>query len=65
MTNLAARGEGERRRKPYFRIRPDGRKVRFMAAADGYAMVRIPACMPFVVPINEWNSWEDPTGDDR
>lgn len=55
-----------RRRKPYQRMMLDGYKgpsgaVLFMAAADGYAMVRQPGCMPFVVPINDWNSWEEIT----
>lgn len=26
------------------------RKVRLMAQAEGYAMVRLPGCMPFCVP---------------
>lgn len=51
-------------RKPYRRIMPEGRNgpggpVTYMAAADGYAMVRRPGCMPFVVPIKDWNSWEE------
>lgn len=45
--------------KPYERIRPDGARIRFMAAADGYAMVRRPGCAPFVVDIAEWNGWEE------
>ncbi len=27
--------------------------VRVMARAEGYAMVRFPGCMPFVVPVKE------------
>ena len=48
------------KRKPYRRIRPsDGAVFTFMTSADGYAMVRRPSCMPFVVPVKEWNSWSE------
>jgi hypothetical protein len=51
-------------RKPYQRHMPDGYKgsggpVKFMAAVDGYAMVRRPRCIPFVVPVSDWNSWDE------
>lgn len=48
-------------RAPYARIMPPefkgGGEVRFMAAADGYVMVRRPGKGPFVVLIKDWNSW--------
>lgn len=54
-------------RRPYERMMPQSFKgggvARFMVAADGYAMVRRPGCMPFVVPIEEWNSWPETTHD--
>lgn len=28
-------------------------KVRIMAEAEGYAMVRFPGCMPFIIPTKE------------
>ena len=50
-------------RRPYYRLRPDQGHgfavLRFMCAADGYAMVRRPRCIPFVVDINSWNSWAE------
>lgn len=49
------------KRPPYKRVMPpdykSGGVVRFMAAAEGYVMVRRPRCIPFIVGINEWNSW--------
>lgn len=50
-------------RKPYFRLMPKthmgGGVVRFMVAAEGHAMIRRPKCMPFLVSVNEWNSWPE------
>jgi hypothetical protein len=51
-------------RKPYRRIMPDGYMgpagpVTFIAAAEGYAMIRRPGCAPFVVPVKDWNSWQE------
>lgn len=43
------------------RIMPEdikgGGLVILMAKADGYAMIRRPRAMPFVVDINDWNEW--------
>lgn len=51
------------KRKPYIRVMPPdykgGGPVRFMAAADGYAMVCRAGYIPFVVPIADWNSWPE------
>jgi hypothetical protein len=47
------------KQRPYARRRPDGAEIRFMAAADGYAMVRMKGCFPFIVPIAEWNGWPE------
>lgn len=52
------------KRRPYRRHMPEGYKgpegpVTFMAAADGYVMVRRPGCLPFVVPVRDWNEWEE------
>lgn len=46
-------------RRPYFRLRQEGQPIRFMCAAEGYVMVRRPNCIPFVVPVNEWNAWPE------
>ena len=52
-------------RKTYRRMMPDdvmgGGVVACMAAVDGWAMVRRPRCIPFVVPISDWNSWPEIT----
>lgn len=49
------------KRTPYKRVMPDDYKgggvVRFLAAAEGYVMVRRPCCTPFVVHVSEWNEW--------
>ena len=37
-----------------------GGVVRYMTEADGYVMVRRKGCLPFVVPLEWWNSWETP-----
>ena len=52
------------KRKPYRRQIPDGYMgpsgpVTFLAAADGWAMVRRSHCMPFIVPVNDWNAWDE------
>ncbi|MCB4862936.1 hypothetical protein K7W03_25470 [Sphingobium sp. PNB] len=48
------------KRKPYIRIRPiDGAELRFMVAAEGWAMVRRKGCAPFLVAVTEWNSWDE------
>lgn len=52
------------RRKLYRRMMPEGYKgaagpVRYMAAAEGYVMVRRPGCAPFIVPVTHWNSWDE------
>lgn len=50
-------------RKPYYRLMPEthmgGGASHFMVAADGYAMIRRRGCVPFVVGVNEWNSWPE------
>jgi len=50
-------------RKQYFRFMPpsvkSGGVIRFMAAADGYVMVRRPGHIPFVVNVNDWNDWPE------
>lgn len=51
-------------RKPYRRLMPHGYRgqegpVTFMAAANGWAMVRRPGCIPFTVPIGDWNGWAE------
>lgn len=50
---------------PYCRIMPPevkgGGVVTFMAAANGWAMIRRPGCIPFVVPIEDWNRWPEQT----
>lgn len=50
-------------RKPYRREMPKdhmgGGVVTFMTAADGWVMVRRPDCMPFVVPVSDWNGWKE------
>jgi hypothetical protein len=40
------------------RLHPDGGKVVLLAISDGYAMVRRPGCIPFVVRETEWRSWQ-------
>lgn len=50
------------RRKPYvspvhhllFRRCPERGKLRLMATAEGYVMVRRPGCMPFVMAAKDW-----------
>jgi len=34
-----------------------GRPVKLMALVDGWAMVRCPGCIPFVVHKKDWLSW--------
>jgi hypothetical protein len=46
-------------RRPYYRRRPDLKVVKFMCAADGYVMARIPGCIPFVERVHLWNSWPE------
>ena len=54
-------------RKSYQRMMPPdvkgGGVVTYMAAADGWVMVRRPRCTPFVAPISDWNSWPEITHD--
>lgn len=48
--------------KREYRMMPDdflgGGRVGLMAIVDGYAMVRRPACIPFVVEEKLWLGWE-------
>jgi hypothetical protein len=39
-----------------------GGVVRFMAAAEGYVMVRRPGRAVFVVDVARWNSWPECDG---
>ena len=49
-------------KKREFRLMPDtsrrgGGIVRFIASGEGYAMIRRPCCMPFIVDEADWLSW--------